>query len=382
MSNTIHRSVCTVCGGRNLQPFLSLPAFPVFQGCVAFPPEPDELAPMPWERCETCGSAQIATLPTLERIYRAGHATGLGVAWARHHAHFAAFLKCHSRGAIVDVGGGSGTLAIAYRAAGGSSPWTILEPNALRSPSLPADVTVVDGFLGGDRLQDIGAETIVLCHVFEHFVDLRGAVALMSEALPQAGRIIIAWPELETWIARGQAGALNFEHGLYLTVDRLIWLFSQFGWGLVGKDRWAENDTVFLAFSRQKQTLAPPGAADCVAAIIAYFQRFSMQALRLQTLLPEGSDAFLMPASIYAQALLAAGLRETAFRGLLDNSSVKQKHRLFGTSLFVHAPAAILPDAKHPIVVLNGGAHQDEMASGLRATRSDVVLLGIDGEVV
>jgi hypothetical protein len=360
-----------VCGGGGLSELLRIDGFPVFQGPVNFPYRDGECAPMTWLHCARCGSAQISPLPPLDQIYQAGHATGLGAAWARHHAAFASFVKVYAHGGAVDVGGGSGTLALAYRAAGGQENWTILEPNALRVPGLPDDIAVIDGFLERDALASTHAATVVMCHMFEHATDLRAALGAIGEALPDDGRICIAWPELEHWTRGGVAGALNFEHGIYLTVPGLLALFAEFGWSPLAQTRWTENHTLFAAFARQS---APVSAAkgDAIRAIPEYFGALRNQASQFQQILDShDGDAFLMPASIYAQALLALGLDEGRFTALLDNSPAKQGRRLYGTHLTVQ-PAAVLRDARNPLVILNGGAHDAEIAAGLKALRPDI----------
>jgi hypothetical protein len=368
---SIMRPACVACGGGALSELLRIDAFPVFQGPVDFPQGDGERAAMTWLHCAACGSAQISPLPPLEQIYQSGHATGLGAAWARHHAAFGSFVKQHSRGGIVDVGGGSGTLALAYRGAGGTAPWTILEPNALRVPGLPEDIAVIDGFLERDALASTRAHTVVMCHMFEHAVDLRAALHAISEALPREGCIVIAWPELEYWTRQGVAGALNFEHGVYLTVPHLMALFAEFGWAPAAETRWAENNTLFAAFTRGTSSMSAD-KGDAATAVPDYFGALRQQALRFQQAL-DGHDgeAFLMPASIYAQALLAMGLQEERFVALLDNSAAKQGRRLYGTRLTVE-PASALRYARNPIVILNGGAHDAEIAAGLRALRPDV----------
>jgi SAM-dependent methyltransferase len=368
----VQRSICAVCGEGGLIPFLQIQAYPVFQGCVAFEAGPHEWAPMPWGECRSCGSAQVTTLPALNRIYQAGHATGLGSAWARHHAAFADFLCVEASGSVVDVGGGSGTLAAAYRRASGNAAWTILEPNALRAACLPADVAVVDGFFDGDALARIGASTAVMCHMLEHVVDLRSTLAVLDATLPPDGRICIAWPELENWAARGVAGALNFEHSIYLTVPRLQSLFAEFGWHLAAQRRWAENDTRFLAFARGMPVTIRIPRSQGASAVLGFFDTLRHHAARLTAALAShDGEAFLMPASIYAQALLALSAPEHRFTALLDNSGAKQGLRLYGTDLRVLAPA-VLPRARNPAVVLNGGAHTAEIAADLRTIRPDV----------
>jgi hypothetical protein len=371
----IQRDLCVVCGTGGLAELLRIPSYPVFQGCVTTPRTDGETAPMTWRLCESCGSAQIAPLPPPDAIYQAGHATGLGAAWARHHAAFAQFLVAHAQGGIADVGGGSGTLAIAYRRAGGGAPFTILEPNALRADGLPTDIAVMDGFLEEAALAATGATTAVMCHMLEHATDLRAALAAIHAALPADGRICIAWPELEQWTAKGVAGALNFEHGIYLTVPRLLALLSEFGWREIARRRWDENDTLFLALERGT-ALAPAMRSDAVHAVPAYFARLREQAVAAQRVTDSHTgEVFLMPASVYSQALLAMGLREKRLSGLLDNASAKQGRRLYGTSLRVFSPAA-LRNARDPLVVLNAGAHNAEIAASLRALRDDVRIMG------
>ena len=334
---------------------------------------------MAWSECAACGSAQITSLPPLERIYQAGHATGLGAAWARHHAAFAEFLKAEAGGAIVDVGGGSGTLAAAYRGAGGGARWTILEPNALRAPQLPDDVAVIDGFLDSDALARIAADSIVMCHMLEHVIDIGQTLHILSQA-QSCEHVLLAWPELETWAGKGLAGALNFEHGIYVTTPRLIAAFAAAGWRLNAAKRWDENDTWFLSFVRgaaTEEAVVDGGARDAITAYYALFRRDAEKLAR--ALAGHDGDAFLMPASVYAQTLLAHGLAEERFKSLLDNAPVKQGKRLYGTNLWVEAPAKALPGAKQPLVILNGGAHEKEIAAGLLALRPDVRILAGDG---
>lgn len=374
MEPMIVRNSCVICGAHDLDELLNVPDYPVFQGCVTTPRGGDECAPMTWWQCRGCGSAQISPLPTVDRIYQAGHATGLGAAWKRHHIAFANFLVSHARGALVDVGGGSGTLAIAYRNAGGHAPFTILEPNALRAADLPGDVMVMDGFLEAPALAATGATTIIMCHMFEHATDLRAALTAINAALPDSGRICLAWPELEHWTAKGAAGALNFEHGIYLTVPRLLTLLAEFGWQEAARERWTENDTLFLALERGSAAVeATRSNAD--QAVPEYFLRLRRQANAAQRAAASHvGDVFLMPASVYSQSLLALGLDEKNLIGLLDNAVAKQGRRLYGTQLNVFPVTALL-GATGPLVILNGGAHNFEIAQGLRALRSDVQIV-------
>lgn len=382
MNAATARAHCAVCGASDLRPLFAIPHFPVFQGCVSEPPAADEHAPMSWVDCPACRSAQIAELPPLAHIYREGHATGLGAAWTRHHAAFAAFLARHATDAILDIGGDSGTLATAYQRLGGDASWTILEPHPLLTHDLPPDVARVESCLKRAAIARVGASTVVMCHMLEHVTDLRAAIDDITAALPENGRLIFAWPVLERWVEKGLAGALNFEHSTYVPLPALKALLARAGWRLSAEELWAENDTLFAAFARGAKTDLPltdippePGPL-----IADYFTRFRVQALTaMRAIMRHKGDVFLMPASIYAQALIAAGLTETRLCGLFDNAAAKHAKRLYGTELTVFAPAERLAAARTPLVIVNGGAHTPEMIEGLRRIRADVVVHDASG---
>ena len=213
-----------------------------------------------------------------------------------------------------------------------------------------------------------------MCHMLEHVADLRATVQMLSQDAA-CRQVILAWPELEAWVEKGLAGALNFEHGIYVTVPTLLALFGRCGWRLKARRRWDENDTVFLAFVRDAGVVTAPVRERASAAILGFYNRFGEQARRLAAALQRhDGDAFLMPASVYAQTLLGFGLPQQRFAAVLDHAPAKQGRRLFGTDLVVRSPHAALAPARRPLVVLNGGAHDAEMAASLRAIRDDVVL--------
>jgi hypothetical protein len=181
-------------------------------------------------------------------------------------------------------------------------------------------------------------------------------------------------------MARGLAGALNFEHCTYVTLPTLKALFAAQGWWLRGEEAWPDNDTAFLSFERGACAPFRPAQADDTAArIVRYYDAFQAAAGPLgHALSAHRGDAFLMPASIYTQTLLASGLDENRFVALLDNAPQKQGLRLFGTGLQVFSPSRALPQAKSPLVLLNGGAHAEEIIRGLCAIRADAIVLTAD----
>ena len=83
---------------------------------------------------------------------------------------------------------------------------------------------------------------------------------------------------------------------------------------------------------------------------------------------------FLYAAHVGSQLLLAAGLPASSFACVLDNNFEKVDARLYGTSLWVRAPAAIA-GLRSPRVVLRQGSYNREIAEQLRRINPSVIII-------
>lgn len=376
-----HRTRCAVCGSNDLAPTDVAFALPAYQGCVAseVPASEQRTATMRFDTCATCGSGQIANPLPAALVYQGGHATGLGAAWDRHHAQFAAFIQAYSHGPIVEYGGGAGNLARHVRRieTGPVRPWCIVEPNPVRSGPDIAALTYREGFFGPDSPIPPEAETVLFCHCLEHLPDIAGSLAHLGASLAPGRRIVVAWPDLETWIDRGVPGAVNWEHTIFCRFDTLVAVFQEAGFALLAREAHGPGHSLFAAFER-RENLSPASLRgdpdDTRRRLAAYVASFRTQARALTERLG-GRPFHLTPASIYAQALLAGGLPDTCL-GLVDNAPIKQGRILYGTGLRVYDPGILTPDS---LVVVNGGAHGDEITRGLAALHPGIRLLHADG---
>ena len=364
------RRACAVCGSDHVTPTGVTFPLPAYQGCVpATLPDAVQIRPsMAFDVCADCGSAQVAAPLPPEIIYQGGHATGLGGAWTHHHRALAEFLKLHSAGPILEFGGGAGALARTFRAAeaGPRRPWTIVEPNPVTNTGAPIlDLDYQIGFFGPDSRVAPGIGTVLFCHCLEHLPSVAEALRHLAGELATGTRIVVAWPDLESWVEKGVPGGINWEHTFYCTVETLTAVFAREGFRRVAHAEFGPGHSHFLAFERDPAVPAQAALAGDAAAterrVRAYFETFRAQAAALNAAL-DGRAYYLAPASIYAQALLSAGLSPSCL-GLVDNAAVKQGRVLYGTGLTVHAPSVLKPD---DVLVLNGGAHADEMARGFR----------------
>jgi hypothetical protein len=373
------RTHCVVCQSAQLSSIVVTPPVPVYQGCVDAPVRDDISEPMEWQVCEACASAQLANALPLELVYQGAHATGLGGAWDLHHKTFASFVAKHRRGEVLEVGGGGGKLARFFRAEEPEPGWHILEPNpTLIGDAIPR-VHLVRGFLDENVSIPDQVETLVFCHCLEHIYNIGEIVAVMAAKLPLGGRVILAWPDLEKWIVRGEPGALNWEHTFFCSVATLTSLFEKSGFRLAEKAAFGKDHSVFLALTKSEtvQTPSPPESDfEAVRSQIGeYFAQFARKATALNARAREsGRPVFAAPASIYTQYLFAFGLDPGLVTGLIDNSPLKQGRRLYGTPLQVLPSTALEETAS--TVILNGGAHNVEMAARFRREnpQTDVIL--------
>jgi hypothetical protein len=247
---------------------------------------------------------------------------------------------------------------------------------------LPSGITYEIGMLSKSVVAQSGAETVVLSHVLEHMPDLRQAAESLAASSHARLRVVVAWPVLEQWVAARLAGAVNFEHGIYVKEHQLTALFRDCGLALIERVFFGPMRTAMLAFGRVQtggsagdEALSMVTRSNLLADVRAYFAAFEMLARTLQDKVSaHDGDIFLSPASVYAQFLLASGLRESSIRALLDNAPVKQGKRLFGTSLSVAAPEAVLLTSRSPLVIVTGGAHSSSLAAQFRALREDAAI--------
>lgn len=364
MTTTLARTSCTVCGNSSLEHVLKTPSLPVFQGCIETPESSDISAPQEWAVCKHCGTVQMTSLMPLEIVYSGGHATSLGGIWDRHHTELAAFVKRHGQGPVLEVGGGVGKLAHYFRQGGGHEPWIILEPNPLPGDDEVEGLTYQRGLLDASFTMPENVGRVVFSHCLEHIYDLRGMVSLLAEKMPVGNSLVIAWPQIEKWLPQGLPGALNWEHTYYVPLPVLKSLLTSHGFRLVEHTEFGPDHSHFLAYVRDAQsseTLQCANPNETSAEVSRYWQTFQRRVDNLQAHLnSRPQDVWFTPASVYTQYLLAFGLNKAPnVRGILDNATVKQGKRLYGTSLKVFPQQEMGQTPCY--VIINGGAHTEEM---------------------
>lgn len=359
------RDHCVICRSSELTPVTTIPQAPIFQGCVL--PEQriqPEKFDMDWWSCEDCGAAQIRTMPNFDLVYQRGHAAGFGKVWAQHHDQFSQFIQKNIKGTnVLEIGGGAGQLALCARRNGISIPWTILEPNPFHVVDELINVEYNIGFVDKTFVNTTFADTFVISHVLEHMYEPTDVIDAFARELKKGQQIFLAWPILENWCEELLAGSLNFEHNYFITEKALINLFARAGFHLKAIEPFPNLKTSFMCFEKTHSITDLPMINSSGKSVLSrYYRRFSRLSEELQNAIDvKHHECFLTPASVYSQTLFSFYLNPRSFQGFLDNSKTKQGKILSGFDLPIYDPTSVLPKIHSPQVIINAGAHTDEI---------------------
>ena len=270
----LRRECCVVCGADDLAPIVAIPSFPCFRGASTSMGTRTSAHRWRWVRANAAdppksstfrrsnASIRLATRPDSAPL---GHGTMRPLRLSSTHM---------SRGLSSTSAEG--------RDPGCSVPprrrkraWTILEPHALKNADLPTDVDVVDGFLEGALFNGVGA-SVVLCHMFEHVVDLRAALSRNHrQACPPTEQYCSRGRSLKPGLERARGSAQfrtrNLRHpGATESNVRGVRLAESV------EQHCGENDTIFLAFVRGIVTPRVRNTSPFAAASPAMARYFSV----------------------------------------------------------------------------------------------------------
>lgn len=235
--NVSTTTTCRLCHASLPEPFVHFDSVPVagmYLRREQIGQEP--LLPLSVHRCDVCSLIQLSQIVSAELYLRymfsGGHLNG----YCRDVQRVAKLLSAFGvrRGArVVEAGSNDGTLLRFLTGAGfeaiGFEPSRAL-PDA---PSRNGSATIRDYFSTESlrRHSVSGASAVVARHVLEHVADLHDFVAAMREALQPAGLAVIEVPDVLALLAQDVAGNLYHQHLTYFSVDTLIRLMSEHGFG-------------------------------------------------------------------------------------------------------------------------------------------------------
>ena len=216
----------------------------------------EPLLPLSVHRCDVCGLIQLSQIVSAE-LYRrymfsGGHLNG----YCHDVQRAVRVLSDFGLGAgtrVVEVGSNDGTMLRFLTGAGFEAVG--FEPSrALPDTLAPSGSTTIRDYFSTESLRRHGvggASAVVARHVLEHVADLHDFAAAMREVLQPAGLAVIEVPDVLPLLAQNVAGNLYHQHLTYFSIDTLIRLMSEHGFGhLVSMRGDAHGGSILAVFRK------------------------------------------------------------------------------------------------------------------------------------
>jgi SAM-dependent methyltransferase len=372
----IERTRDVVTGSTDLEDLHTLKDFPVFMGSVEHDQTEDIVCDMSWSISRESGLIQLKKLLPLDILYQAQTTTSaIGAIWMVHHKAFANFIDKYKPTSVLELGGAHGILSKEYHAINDIS-WTILEPNP--SPVEGCKAKFIQGFFDGKFTSSEPFDTIVHSHVFEHLYEPDKFVAHLSGFISENGRMIFSLPNLSVWLTKKYTNCINFEHSVYLTEPYVDYLLAKHGFQVVEKEYYSDGHSIFYSTVRDHKV--QPVELDKYLYtdnknIYMNFVDYHVNLIDDLNSKIENSTSpiYLFGAHVFAQYLIAFGLKTAKITCLLDNDKNKQRKRLYGTNLMVNSPKSLC-NISSPIVILKAGVYNNEIKKDILENINDSVV--------
>jgi len=359
----IERTKDVVTGSSNIEELHTVHDFPIFMGPVEHDQSEDLSADMAWSISRDSGLIQLKKLLPLNILYQAQTTTSaIGATWMAHHKEFALFIQKYEPTGVLELGGAHGILSIEYSKSK-SIPWTILEPNP--APIEGCNANFIKGYFDNNFKFSGEFDTVIHSHVFEHLYEPSEFMKNLRGFVKEGQYMIFSVPDLKSWLIRKFTNSINFEHTIFLTESYIEYMLAQYGFRIFEKKFVMDGHSIFYAVIRDS-TVKPIALSSSLynenkeiyEEFVAYHSDLIRELnQRISTII---EPIYLFGACIFAQYLLAMGLKDERIVCLLDNDKNKQGRRLYGTRFTVQSPE-VLRKVNHPVVILKAGVYNEEI---------------------
>jgi len=356
----------------------TFPRFPVFLGCTDAPPKEDLFLDMSFSICTETGLIQLDALPDESILYQLPHVDAYGSVWNQFTEQFAAFVVKNGLSgdaSVLEIGGGTGKLATAVLARHPNIHWLLIDPNPTCEDT--RNLLVKRMFFNeSSSLAKESFDVIVHSHVIEHMFDVEAFLGAIYAFLKPSGSHIFCLPNFNEMLHRGYPNTINFEHTQCLNEEYIAALLENAGFAIVDKQYFRDDHSVFFYTkkSADKKNKPMPNLYQRTLGDWKQFENGLYDAVNRMnaSIAKHDGPIYLFGAHIFTQYLIAAGLNISNIAGLLDNSDLKHKRRLYGTG-FISEKPDIIRGATSPAVVLRVAQYRDEIVDQLRQINPGVV---------
>lgn len=317
-----------------------------------------------WDICKKTGIIQLRNLYPLEIVYKFPHNDGVGPSWQKHNENFVNLIKKFGVNNILEIGCGSGKLAKIYLDENKKSKWYGLEPNHDYEECQIENFTLERSWFNSEYKLKDNYDAIVHSNIFEHSYNPIEFLQTIRDNMDENAYHFISVPNLYSALKNKFTNQLNFEHTIFLTEDIIDILLKKVGFKIEEKIYNEGIPTIFYCCKKTEphDIQFPKSIYEKNKKVFQSFVNYWKQEVDSINEKIDNFDGevYLFGAHIFSQFLIYNGLNIKRINGIIDNSELKNKKRLYGTEFSVDYPT-ILKDKKDVVVILKVANYADEI---------------------
>ena len=339
---------------------------PISMGCTPEDQTGDILIDQEWDICQDTGIIQLRDPLSLELVYKYPHNDAFGTSWDNHFSEFSSFISKFNPKKVLEIGGGAGKLSSLHTNNNPSCQWVMLEPNPQGynlNPSKNKRIKIIkEWFTNGYKVEP-NTDAIVHTHVFEHTYDPIDFLKMIHQKSSSNTKHIFSFPNLKESLKKYWTNCLSFEHTAFLTEEITDIILKQSGFKILEKQYYKDHSIFYACEKSAPQDIKFPSSIYSTnkTIFLNYLKHHQKDIEVLNKKIEEfDGEVFLFGGHIFSQFLISNGLNISKTKCILDNSSLKQNNRLYGTSFVVKSPQ-ILKEHKKAAVILRAGTYSNEI---------------------
>lgn len=369
------REKCPLCLSRNLSEPISPHKdlkFPVLPVCVETPREEDNFAPFNIGMCNECGLILLKEVVNPEILYKIFHSDGIGKVWEEHYAKFAKLIRKHNqKGKLLEIGAGQGKL-IKKLLEMNFSEIEVMDPQ-YEGPI--ENVKLHKELLTNDSAQKLNEEfdAVVSSHTLEHFLEFKEYFENSWKVLKKGGLLFTSIPNQELGFSKGYGNMLNYEHPSVCMNAHWFYLHYKYGFMIREISFFQDHSVQIVAEKMEGPINQEVDVKELSKKVLdSYWNNIKERIDKVRKFAKEDKENWIFGASNLSQPLFMYGLKETHFKGVLDNSPLKHNKRLYGTNLICRKPEEVLKENSNIRVFLNLAHYNQEVFEQLKSLNPNV----------
>jgi predicted SAM-dependent methyltransferase len=365
---TLHRERCAICSSLELNDISEIRNVPIYMGVTT---GCDDLtSDLRFAKCCVCNTIQISGLVPPDILYSKNHNVDIvGAKWNRHFKELSKLISEElDTSDILEVGDPSAKIASICD----HDKWTIVEPNPDEAKCYNNVVFIKDII---ENVEGGNFSGVVLSHVLEHAVEPLQLLKHIRTLMRSEAKLCISIPNMSEFVVNRQLPPLgmHFEHTFFLDIERLTYMLEASGFK-IRTMRQFEEHSMFIIADKSEATDNMTISSDFSTELVKIIDDYRALVNSINYKINNKKHIFLYGAHIMAQMLLSLGLNGDNIECILDNSTSKIGHRLYGTNLHVNSPS-ILQGIRTPVVICHMGPYTDEIKSQIMQINKEVNFL-------